>query len=85
MAHARATIGTTNYAVAIAAGHHQLNADEGPALGGKDTGPAPFDILCSALSACTAITLRMYAERKAWPLRDVRFPGPARRVRSRAS
>jgi putative redox protein len=32
MAHARATLGTTNYAVAITAGHHQLNADEGPAL-----------------------------------------------------
>jgi putative redox protein len=79
MAHARATIGTANYAVAITAGHHQLNADEGPAPGGKDTGPAPFDILCSALGACTAITLRMYAERKAWPLRgvqvDVRFSG----------
>jgi putative redox protein len=79
MAHARATIGTANYAVAITAGHHQLNADEGPALSGKDTGPAPFDILCSALGACTAITLRMYAERKAWPLRgvqvDVRFSG----------
>jgi putative redox protein len=71
MAHARATIGTTNYAVAISAGHHQLNADEAPALGGKDTGPAPFEILCSALGACTAITLRMYAERKAWPLRGV--------------
>ena len=71
MAHARATIGTTNYAVAIAAGHHQLNADEAPALGGKDTGPAPFELLCSALGACTAITLRMCAERKAWPLRGV--------------
>ena len=79
MAHAKATIDTTNYAVAISAGHHQLNADEGPALGGKDTGPAPFELLCSAFGACTAITLRMYAERKAWPLRgvqvDVRFSG----------
>src|SRR4029077_5747672 len=77
MAPARPTLGTTNYAVAITAGHHQLNADEGPALGGKDSGPGPFDILCSALGACTAITLRMYAERKALPLRgvqvDVRF------------
>jgi putative redox protein len=71
MARARATIGTTNYAVAITAGHHQLNADEALALGGKDTGPAPFELLCSALGACTAITLRMYAERKAWPLRGV--------------
>jgi putative redox protein len=79
MAHARANIGTRNYAVSITAGHHQLSADEGPALGGKDTGPAPFEILCSALGACTAITLRMYAERKAWPLHgvsvDVRFSG----------
>ena len=71
MAHAKATIGTTNYAVAIATGHHQLNANEGSALGGKDTGPSPFEILCSALCACTAITLRMYAERKVWPLRGV--------------
>jgi putative redox protein len=79
MAHARATIGMTNYAVSITTGHHQLSADESAALGGKDTGPAPFEILCSALGACTAITLRMYAERKAWPLRgvqvDVRFSG----------
>jgi len=79
MAHASATIGTTDYAVAINAGHHQLCADEAPALGGKDTGPGPFELLCSALGACTPITLRMYAERKAWPLRgvqvDVRFSG----------
>jgi putative redox protein len=79
MAHARATIGTTNYVVSITAGHHQLNADEAPTLGGKDTGAAPFELLCSALGACTAITLRMYAERKAWPLQsvqvDVRFSG----------
>jgi putative redox protein len=77
MAHVKASIGTTNYAVSIDAGHHWLTADEGPELGGKDVGPGPYDLLCSALAACTAITLRMYAERKAWPLRavqvDVRF------------
>src|ERR1700680_3361600 len=77
MAQAEASIGTTNYAVSITAGHHQLIADESVNLGGKDVGPAPYELLCSALGACTAITLRMYAERKAWPLRalrvDVRF------------
>jgi putative redox protein len=77
MAHAKASIGITNYAVSITAGRHQLLADEGVNLGGKDVGPAPYELLCAALGACTAITLRMYAERKAWPLRgvhvDVRF------------
>lgn len=68
MAHAKASIGIRNYAVAITAGHHELKADEGPDLGGKDVGPAPYELLCSALCACTAITLRMYAERKQWPL-----------------
>jgi putative redox protein len=71
MAHARASIGLTNYAVAITAGNHELKADEGPNMGGKDVGPAPYELLCSALCACTAITLRMYAERKQWPLRGV--------------
>jgi putative redox protein len=77
MAHAKASIGTTNYAVSITTGHHQLSADEGAELGGKDVGPAPYQLLCSALCACTAITLRMYAARKEWPLRalhvDVHF------------
>jgi putative redox protein len=71
MAHAKGSIGTTNYAVSITTGHHQLNADEGAELGGKDVGPSPYDLLCSALCACTAITLRMYAVRKQWPLRAV--------------
>jgi len=74
---AKASIGTTNYAVSIKAGHHQLSADESVSLGGRDAGPAPYELLCSALGACTAITLRMYAERKSWPLLgvqvDVRF------------
>ena len=68
MPHAKGSIGTTNYAVTIMAGHHDLSADEGIPLGGKDVGPAPYELLCSALCACTAITLRMYAERKQWSL-----------------
>src|SRR3954452_19866416 len=71
MAHARASIGTVDYASAITTGHHRLTADEGPELGGKDAGPAPYDLLISALGACTVITLRMYAERKQWPVTSV--------------
>ena len=72
MAHATARIGTVDYATAISAGHeHKITADEGPELGGKDAGPAPYDLLSSALGACTVITLRMYAERKGWRLTDV--------------
>ena len=71
MAQAKARIGTTNYAVSIAAGRHQLSADERADLGGQDVGPSPSELLCSALCACTAITLSMYAGRKQWPLRAV--------------
>ena len=72
MAHATARIGTVDYATAITTGHdHRLTVDEGPELGGKDAGPAPYDLLVSALGACTVITLRMYAERKQWPVTAV--------------
>ena len=71
MARARASIGTVDYATTIAVGHHTLVADEGPDLGGKDAGPAPYDMLTAALGACTVITLRMYAERKQWPVTSV--------------
>ena len=71
MAHAKASIGTTNYQTAIVTGHHRLTADETPGLGGKDVGPGPYELLTSALAACTAITLRMYAERKQWPVTAV--------------
>ena len=71
MAQATASIGATNYETVITTGHHRLKADEGPELGGKDLGPGPYDLLVSALGACTAITLRMYAERKGWPVEAV--------------
>ena len=71
MAHATGDIGTQNYETALLAGRHRLAADEGIEVGGQDLGPAPHEILCAALCACTAITLRMYAQRKAWPLRSV--------------
>ena len=82
MARAEANIGTTNYVVAILAGHHELSADESFAFGGQDAGPAPYELLCSALCACTAITLRMYAERKQWPLSGVHVSAHFKRTDS---
>jgi len=61
-----ATQGPAPYRIDIVAGGHALVADEGPALGGQDAGPAPFELVLSGLAACTLITLRMYAERKGW-------------------
>ena len=55
------------YRVAIDAEGHELVADEPPANGGNDDGVSPFGLLLSGLVACTAITLRMYCERKDWP------------------
>jgi putative redox protein len=71
VAHATADIGTTNYTVSLVAGQHTLTADERAAAGGQNAGASPHELLCAALGACTAITLRMYAQRKEWTLRGV--------------
>ena len=63
---------TTKYAQQITTHGHTLTADEPAALGGSDTGPAPYGLLVSALGACTSITLRMYAEKKGWELGTIR-------------
>jgi putative redox protein len=71
MAHVRAHIGTAQYEVAIEARGHRLTVDEPEALCGGDKGPTPFDLLLASLGSCTAITLKMFAERKQWPLEGV--------------
>ncbi len=50
---------------------HQWLADEPTAVGGKDQGPDPYEHLLAAVGTCTAMTVRMYANRKQWPLTDV--------------
>ena len=67
--HARNSGG--RWETALRLGRHDLIADETAHLDGQDKGPAPFDYLLAALGSCTAITLRMYAERKAWPLEAI--------------
>jgi putative redox protein len=62
--------GPRPYGQRITAGGHQLIADEPVAIGGADSGPTPYDLLLAGLGACTAITVRMYADRKGWPLRQ---------------
>lgn len=68
------SIGTTPYACEITlgeAGKHSLVADEPVEVGGQDTGPGPYGYLLTAVGTCKAITCRMYADRKGWPLTGV--------------
>ncbi len=63
--------GTGPFTVAIEAGGHSWLADEPKDVGGDDLGPNPYQMLTAALGACTAMTLRMYARQKKWPLEHV--------------
>jgi uncharacterized OsmC-like protein/alpha-beta hydrolase superfamily lysophospholipase len=55
----------------VTAGQHRFPADEPVDAGGLDSGPGPYDLLLAALGACTAMTLRLYADRKGLPLERV--------------
>jgi putative redox protein len=59
---------TGGFRTEIMANGHPLVADEPVSVGGTNTGPSPYELLAAALGACTTMTLRMYADRKGWPL-----------------
>lgn len=60
-----------NLQVEIQASNHLMLADEPLSAGGDDAGPAPYDLLLSALAACKVMTVHLYACRKQWPLETV--------------
>ncbi len=67
-----ATIARDPYKTELVTGRHHLIADEPPEIGGKSLGPGPGEFLLLSLASCTAITLRMYADRKQWPVEKIR-------------
>ena len=66
-----ASIASTHYSVKLQNGRHEFSVDEPKDLGGGDTGPAPDELFEASLASCTAITLRMYADRKKWPVAEI--------------
>jgi uncharacterized OsmC-like protein len=60
--------GEGKFAEYLLDGRHLLLADEPVSAGGNDRGPGPYELLLMALGACTTMTLRLYADRKGWPL-----------------
>jgi|SRR6185437_1221756 len=62
---------TTGFKTKITTGKHKFYADEPKEVGGSDAGPSPYEILISALGACTGMTLSMYARRKSIPLKSI--------------
>lgn len=68
VARAKGEIAAQPYRVDVDSGGHQLVADEPRRAGGGDEGPSPYGLLLAALASCTAITLKMFGEKKGWPL-----------------
>jgi putative redox protein len=66
-----ARIGSTGFTTDIQSGSHSITADEPISIGGDDFGPNPYDLLMASLGACTAMTMRMYADRKGWAIDEI--------------
>lgn len=60
-----------NFTTTIQTENHNFIADEPKSIGGDDYGPSPYDFLSAGLAACTAMTLKLYAQRKKWDLHEV--------------
>jgi len=66
-----ATIGRDAYRTELKTSAHSIQADEQAEDGGKNAGPTPGDLLRMSVASCTAITLRMYADRKKWEVDQI--------------
>lgn len=66
-----ASLGAQDFTTQLTNDTHRWVADEPKEIGGTDQGPNPYELMLSALSACSAITMKMYANRKSWPLEGV--------------
>jgi len=69
---ATAFIGHTQYQTIVNSGGHGLITDEPLKANGSNTGMNPFSLLLASLASCTAITLRMYIDRKMWPIEEIK-------------
>ena len=65
------TTGTGKFQVSVQVGPTRFTADEPMEVGGLGSGPTPYELVSAGLGACTAMTVRLYAEKKAWPLTGV--------------
>ena len=63
--------GEDKFTTQIKAGKHYLVSDEPESYGGNDFGPTPYDFVSAGLATCTAMTIRMYADRKKWNVEEV--------------
>jgi len=66
-----ARTGRAHYRTDVQINGYSLVSDEPTDVGGSGLGPSPYELLLAALGSCTAMTLRMYADRKQWPLESV--------------
>lgn len=71
MNQAKALTRKEKYRTQVTTASHTVVADEPAELGGKNTGMNPGELLCGSLAACTSITLRMYTDRKEWPVETI--------------